>query len=615
MLVLGISALYHDSAAALVLDGNIIAAAQEERFTRKKFDAGIPVNAIEYCLHTGDVTAEELDLIVYYDNPLLTLDRFLTNLIMVETNQDADDLISLSFEPLFRKRIWVHEHIRKILKPYFDRGRNLVVANHHVSHAASAFYPSPFESAAIMTLDGVGEWATTTIGRGFGNKIDILQEINYPHSIGLLYSALSYYCGFKVNSGEYKFMGLAPYGEPSYYQLIMDNLIDLKDDGSYRLNLEYFDFQNGRSMISKKMEMLFGGPRREFESKITKREMDIAASAQKVTEEVVVRMAKYAKEITKEKNLVLAGGVALNCVANGKLMQEGIFQNIWIQPAAGDSGGALGAALYGYFSHSGIERVVGTSSIQGGSFLGPAFNTEQIRDFLNNSHCVYREYTDTSLLYRDLATFLSQKKIIGFFNGRMEFGPRALGGRSILADPRDKDMQSKLNLKIKFRESFRPFAPSVLVEKAEEYFNMHYESPYMLFVAQIAEKRRKPFELKDHITQDSVDMLPVVNMERSDIPAVTHVDFSARVQTVRKDDNPAFYQLIHEFEKLTGYGVVVNTSFNVRGEPIVCTPQDAYLCFMRTDMDILALENFILFKSEQPEFDEKENWRSQYELD
>lgn len=615
MLVLGISALYHDSAAALISDGEIVAAAQEERFTRKKFDSSIPVHAIDYCMRTGNIKADQLDLIVYYDNPLLTLDRFLTNLVMTNTEQDKHDLISLSFEPLFHERLWIHDYVRKVLKPYFDKGRTLMTTNHHISHAASAFYPSPFESAAILTLDGVGEWATTTIGRGYGNKIEILKEIDYPHSIGLLYSALSYYCGFKVNSGEYKFMGLAPYGEPIYYQTIMDHLIDVKADGSYRLNLDYFDFQNGRSMVSEKMNTIFGGSRREFESPITKREMDIASSAQKVTEEIIIRMAKYTGELTGEKNLVLAGGVALNCVANGKLMRERIFNNIWVQPAAGDSGGALGAALHGYYAHSGLQRVIKERGSQGGSYLGPSFNTDEIRRFLDKAQCAYHEYTDSTLLYHDLAKLISQKNIIGFFNGRMEFGPRALGGRSILADPRDREMQSKLNLKIKYRESFRPFAPSVLAEKVGDYFEMDYESPYMLFVTDVVESRRKPFKIRDHITQDNVDMLPVVNMERSDIPAVTHVDFSARVQTVHIDDNPAYYQLIKEFEKQTGCGVLVNTSFNVRGEPIVCTPKDAYICFMRTGMDILVLENFVLYKSEQPDFHEQDDWRSQYELD
>lgn len=615
MLILGISALYHDSAAALVLDGEILAAVQEERFTRAKFDSGIPINAIEYCLKSQNLTADQLDLVVYYDDPLLTLDRFLKNLVLAKSDHDREDLISLSFEPLFSRRLWVHDLIKKALKPYFDKGNTLMTVNHHVSHAASAFYPSPFERAAILTLDGVGEWATTTIGRGCGNKIEMLQEIDYPHSIGLLYSALSYFCGFKVNSGEYKFMGLAPYGEPIYYDTIMENLIDLKVDGSYRLNLEYFDFQNGRSMISEKMDILFDGPRRAFECEITKREMDIAASAQKVTEEIIKRMARHTRKVTGEKNLVLAGGVALNCVANGELIREGIFENIWVQPAAGDSGGALGAALHGYFVKSGAERAINKYGIQGGSYLGPSFTSDEIRTFLDEKKCVYEEYTDRSMLYHDLAKAISQKKIVGFFNGRMEFGPRALGGRSILADPRDGEMQSILNLKIKYRESFRPFAPSVLAEKCRDYFDMNYESPYMLFVAKVAEKRRKLFDVRDYTGNEHIDMLPIVNMERSDIPAVTHVDFSARIQTVRKEYSPEYYELIKEFEKLTGCAVVVNTSFNVRGEPIVCTPGDAYMCFMRTDMDILALENFVLFKSKQPEFSEEEDWRLKYELD
>lgn len=615
MIVLGISALYHDSAAALVNNGEIVAAVQEERFSRKKFDSSIPKRSIEYCLREGKVTPDQLDLVVYYDNPLLTLDRFLNNLTMVDTDKDIEDLISLSFGSLFGERLWIHEKLRDVLKPYFDKGNQLFTVNHHVSHAASAFYPSPFERAAIITVDGVGEWATSTIAVGNGKKIEMLQEIDYPHSIGLFYSALSYFCGFKVNSGEYKFMGLAPYGEPIYYNEIRKNLIDLKEDGSYRLNLEYFDFQNGRSMVNEKMAELFCGQPRAFESEITKREMDIAASAQQVIEDVLLNMARHAKEITGEKNLVLAGGVALNCVANGKMMKENIFEKVWIQPAAGDSGGALGAALYGHYSDEKSKRIIKNRGIQGGSYFGPAYSGDTIREFLDKKHCKYKEYDDKAELYHDLAVLLSQNKIIGFFNGRMEFGPRALGARSIIANPQDTEMQSKLNLKIKYRESFRPFAPSVLAEKANEYFEMDYESPYMLFVSKIVKNRRTPFNIREHITDEKIDMLPIVNMKRSDIPAVTHVDFSARVQTVHKEDSPSYYQLIKEFEKLTGCAVVVNTSFNVRGEPIVCTPEDAYLCFMRTDMDILALENFVLVKSEQPEFQDKIDWRSQYELD
>jgi carbamoyltransferase len=553
--------------------------------------------------------------VVYYDDPLLTLDRFLKNLLLVKESVDIEDLIGSSFNPMFKERIWVHEHIRDVLKPYFEGGRILSVANHHVSHAASAFYPSPFESAAIITLDGVGEWATTTIGCGSGNRIELLQEINYPHSLGLLYSALSYFCGFKVNSGEYKFMGLAPYGEPVFYDAIMDNLIDLKIDGSYKLNLDYFDYHNGRTMVSEKIDSLFNGPKREFENEISKREMDIAASAQKVLEEVIVLMARHTREITGEKNLVMAGGVALNCVANGKLMREKIYDSIWVQPAAGDAGGALGSALYASFAKLGVERKVKPRGLQKGSYLGPSFTSEEIKEFLDKNHCVYKKYNDVSEQYGDLAIYLSEKKVIGYFNGRMEFGPRALGGRSIIADPRDREMQSKLNLKIKYRESFRPFAPSVLSEKIGEYFEMDYESPYMLFVADVSKSRRKHFDIKEYVTQENVNLLPIVNLERSDIPAVTHVDYSARVQSVHKEDSPNYHSLISAFEKITGYGVIVNTSFNVRGEPIVCTPEEAYLCFMRTDMDILVLENFVLQKEEQPEFKDKEDWRKTYELD
>lgn len=616
MNVLGISALYHDSAAALCSHGEIIAAAGEERFTRKKHDPSMPINAINYCLQEANISPEDLEAVVYYDNPLLTLDRFLKNLISLnEKNEGTVDLINMSYDSMFKDRIWVHDHIKNAIESYFTGKRKLLIVNHHISHAASAFYPSPFESAAIITLDGVGEWATTTIGVGNGNKIELQQEINYPDSLGLFYSALSYFCGFKVNSGEYKFMGLAPYGEPIYYDTIMNHLIDVKSDGSYQLNLEYFDYYKGKTMISEKLQTLFHGSNREFESEITKREMDIAASAQKVVEDILIRMAKHTKKNTGEKNLVMAGGVALNCVANGKLMREKIFENIWVQPAAGDAGGALGAALYASYQHLGINREIRSRGLQKGSYLGPSFTAKEIKAYLDKSGCVYKEYDDESKLYKDLAVYLSEKNVVGFFNGRMEFGPRALGARSIIADPRDKEMQSKLNLKIKYRESFRPFAPSVLVEKVSDYFDMDYESPHMLFVADVKEERRKAFDVKEYVTENKVDLLPIVNKERSDIPAVTHVDFSARVQTVHKDDNPKYHRLITEFEKITGCGVIVNTSFNVRGEPIVCTPEEAYTCFMRTEMDILAIENFVLIKKEQPHFNDQEDWRKSYELD
>jgi len=610
MNVLGISALYHDSAAALCVNGDIIAAAQEERFTRKKHDLSIPVNAMHYCLRESGITSDYLDAVVYYDNPFLSLDRFLKNIVWQK--DDSEDLINMSFDNMFMDRLWIHEQIIDVLDAY---KKKILVVNHHMSHAASAFYPSPFKSAAIIVADGVGEWATTTIGVGNINEIKFLKEINYPHSLGLFYSALSYFCGFKVNSGEYKFMGLAPYGEPIYYNLILDNLINIKPDGSYKLNLKYFDFYKGKTMISDKFEELFNGPKRDFESEIKKREMDIAASAQKVLEKVLVTLANHTQELTEEKNLVMAGGVALNCVANGHILKNTKFDNIWIQPAAGDAGGALGAALYASFNHFGLQREIKPRGLQKGSYLGQQFTSNEIKEFLDKNGYVYKEYSSKPDLYKELAIYLSEKNVIGFFNGRTEFGPRALGARSIIADPCDKDMQSKLNLKIKYRESFRPFAPSVLSEKAGNYFDMNYESPYMLLVAGVKSDRRKPFDIKDYISDTQINLLPVVNKERSDIPAVTHVDYSARVQTVYKYDNPDYHLLISEFEKLTGCAVIVNTSFNVRGEPIVNTPQEAYTCFMRTEMDILVLENYILFKNEQPEYIEDKDWTKAYELD
>jgi carbamoyltransferase len=612
MNILGISALYHDSAAALVRESEIVAAVQEERFTRVKHDLRIPTKAIDYCLRASDITHKELEAVVYYDNPFLTLDRFLKNLVWL--GGETEDLLEMSFVSMFADKLWVHEHIKNAVGSLGKTGK-LVTVNHHVSHAASAFYPSPFERAAIITVDGVGEWATTTIGVGNGNDIELLQEIDYPHSLGLFYSAFSYFCGFKVNSGEYKFMGLAPYGEPIYYDLIMDNMIDVKPDGSYQMNLEYFDYFKGKAMINEKLGELFGGAKREFESEITKREMDIAASAQKVLEDILVLIAKHTKSLTGEENLVMAGGVALNCVANGRILNESDFENIWIQPSAGDAGGALGAALYAAFNRFGIKREIKPRGLQKGSYLGPSFASGEIKEFLDKNNCVYKRYEKKTELYKDLAVYLSEKNVVGFFNGKMEFGPRALGARSILADSRDKEMQSKLNLKIKYRESFRPFAPSALAEKAQEYFDLDCESPYMLLVASVKDVRRKPFDIKDYVTKSSVNMLPIVNIERSDIPAVTHVDFSARVQTVNKEDAPDFHALISEFEKLTGYGVVINTSFNVRGEPIVCTPQDAYTCFMRTEMDVLVMEEYLLLKEHQPQFADNKDWREEYELD
>lgn len=610
MNILGISGLYHDSAAALVNDGMIVAAAQEERFTRKKADASLPENAIKYCLSQMD---GELDAVVYYDNPLLTLDRWLNNIIMV--SPDNERILDKSYNAIFSDRLWIHERIRQIIGR-LGKTDKLLVCEHHVSHAASAFFPSPFESAAILTLDGVGEWATTTIGKGMGNKIEILSQLNYPHSLGLLYSAFTYFCGFKVNFGEYKLMGLAPYGKPIYCDLILDKLVDLREDGSFRLNTDYFSFLTDSYMTDERFEDLFNMKRRIPEDKITRGYMDVAASIQKVTEEIVLRLAHHAKDITGEKNLVLAGGIALNCVANGLIEKEKIFDNIWIQPAAGDAGGSLGAALYAYYSYFNKERLIDHNDSMKGAYLGPAYSETYIKNFLENNGYKYHFISNKEELYTLIAKYLADDKVIGLFDGKMEFGPRALGGRSIIASPLSINMQSKLNLKIKFRESFRPFAPSVLQELKTEYFELDADSPYMLLVAPVREELRNKESVYNEaeLNMDD-DMLKIINRQRSTIPAVTHVDYSARIQTVSKENNPFYYNVIKAFEKETKCGVVVNTSFNVRGEPIVCSPEDAYTCFMRTDMDVLVLENFILLKEEQNLLSEVEDWRNQYELD
>lgn len=613
MYIMGISALYHDAAAVLIKDGEIIAAAQEERFSRIKHDPGIPDHAMHYCLEEGHIHAEDLDAVVYYDNPFLTLGRFMQNLRYA--GSDSKDLLNISLEPLICQKMWIHEMIQNSLGRLGIEGK-LYVTEHHISHAASAFFPSPFQNAAIITVDGVGEYASTTIAYGKENHIKVLQEINYPHSLGLLYSAFTYFCGFKVNSGDYKLMGLAPYGEPIYCQLIKEKLIDIKPDGSFRLNLEYFDFQYGRAMTNDKFAELFGGHRRQPESEITKREMDMAASIQKVIEEIMLLLASHAKQITggTEQNLVLAGGVALNCVANGVLSRKEIFENIWIQPAAGDAGGALGAAMFFYYQHCGKERITdGIHDIQKGSCLGPCYHNQFIERYLQENEYPYHKFeTD---LYQKIAELLDKQKVIGLFEGRMEYGPRALGSRSIIADPRSELMQSKLNLKIKYRESFRPFAPSVLEERAEEYFEIKGKSSYMLICANVQKQRRKSFQLQKEVSLAQGNLLPVVNQMRSDIPAVTHVDYSARIQTVNETEHPFYYKIIKAFSQLTGCGVVINTSFNVRGEPIVCTPEDAYKCFMRTQMDVLVLGNYILYKEEQPTLMDDEDWRTQYELD
>jgi len=605
--ILGISAFYHDSAAAIVRGGEIIAAAQEERFSRKKHDPRFPTNAINYCLGEAFIEADELDAVVFYDHPLWTLDRVLKSIIA--TAPQSEDQWLKASRSLLGNKLFVESFIRDALKADFP----IYFTEHHASHAASAFYPSPFKEAAILTFDGVGEWATTTLGVGEGEQIKLLKEIDFPHSLGLLYSAFTYFCGFKVNSGEYKLMGLAPYGKPVFTELIREKLVDIRDDGSFRLNMDHFGYLDSDRMTNSKFAELFGGPERVPESRITRREMDLAASIQKVTEEAILKTAKYLAKLTGKTDLVMAGGVALNCVANGLLVREKVFDQIWIQPAAGDAGGALGAALLCAYQKFGQQRKFHPRGrdTQKGSFLGPAFSSGQVLAFLNRHGYPYEQITDNSERSKTVAEALAEGKVIGFFDGRMEFGPRALGARSILGDPRRAETQSTMNLKIKYRESFRPFAPSILAEKRADYFDLAEESPYMLLVADVREDRRSP----SNNSNDSDNLLEQINCSRSEIPAVTHVDFSARVQTVNKDENPTFYSVIEEFEKLTGVPVVVNTSFNVRGEPIVCTPQDAYRCFMRTEIDLLVIEDCVLRKTEQPAAAVDENWKLEYQLD
>lgn len=554
-----------------------------------------------------------LDAVVYYDNPFLTLDRWLYNCI--EAGPERYKIINKSYDVMFSNRLWIHKKLEKAIGGLGNYGK-LLVCEHHISHASSAFYPSPYDKAAIITMDGVGEWATTTIGVGDGKKIQILEQINYPDSLGLVYSAFTYFCGFKVNFGEYKLMGLAPYGEPVYYQKIIDNLIDIKPDGSFKVNTDFFAYTRDNVMTDEKFENLFGLKRRIPEERLTKPYMDLAASIQKVTEEIVIKIARHARKLTEIDNLVMAGGIALNCVANGLLLKEKIFKNIWIQPAAGDAGGALGAALYASYSFFDCDRKVKKEDSLKGSYLGPRFSNEYIRDYLEKNHYKYY-YMTNDKLFNQIGKYLLENKVIGIFNGRMEFGPRALGGRSIIANPMSEEMQLKLNMKIKFRESFRPFAPSVLEERAADYFELDTESPYMLFVAPVKKDIREEknvYRVSGQVLED-INMLDIIKQRRSSIPAVTHVDYSARIQTVSEERNSFFYHIIKEFEKLSGCSVVVNTSFNVRGEPIVCTPQDAYLCFMHTEMDVLVLENCLLIKEEQCDLWEKEDWRARYELD
>ena len=610
--ILGISAYYHDSAAALLRDGVIVAAAQEERFSRKKHDARFPAHAINYCLREAGVRLQDVQHVVFYDKPLVKFERLLETYLSYAPKGIRSFIAAM---PVWLKeKLYLKTTLKKELAQLagckVGQLPALLFAEHHQSHAASAFFPSPFERAAIMCLDGVGEWATTTVWKGVGHQLEPQWEIDFPHSLGLLYSAFTYYTGFKVNSGEYKLMGLAPYGQPKYVDLILDKLLDLKEDGTFRLNMDYFNYATGLTMTNRRFDALFGGPPRKAEGQMTQREMDIAASIQVVTEEVVLRLAHTVQRETGEENLCLAGGVALNCVANGRLLREGPFKNIWIQPAAGDAGGALGAALVAWHQYLEHPRKVDAQDSMRGSYLGPRYSAEEIGATLDSAGAKYEVLDDSALMPR-LADVLAGENVVGWFQGRMEFGPRALGGRSIIGDPRSAKMQSVMNLKIKHRESFRPFAPSVLAERVSEYFTLDRESPYMLIVAPVREELRIPLTAE----QEKLFGIEKLNLKRSELPAITHVDYSARIQTVHKESNPRYHDLLKAFSEHTGCGVLVNTSFNVRGEPIVCTPADAYRCFMRTEMDYLVIENFLMAKTDQPPAPKDDSWMREFELD
>ncbi len=605
MRILGISAFYHDSAACLVEDGKIVSAAQEERFTRKKHDFSFPKNAIAYCLQDSGLKSSDLDFIAFYDKPFVKFERIL------ETYLTFAPLGIKSFikvMPLWiRQKIWMKAFIREELG--FEG--TILFTEHHESHAASAFFPSPFQEAAFLTIDGVGEWTTASYGIGKDNSVQILAEIRFPHSLGLLYSAFTYYTGFRVNSGEYKVMGLAPYGDPKYRDVILSELMDLKEDGSFKLNMKYFNYCAGLTMTNKRFEKLFGGPPRAPESRLTQSHMDLARSVQEITEEVMLRMARHVHKETSLRNLCLAGGVALNCVGNGRVLREGPFENIWIQPAAGDAGGALGAALFVWYQYSGNKRVANAKKdFQQGSYLGPQFANGRILDYLKSNNIPYTEVSDEEIPAR-IADLIAAQKVIGWFQGRMEFGPRALGSRSIIGDARSPKMQEIMNLKIKFRESFRPFAPSVIKERASEFFEIDRESPYMLLVAPVNKHIRRQVSEDVHRLV-GLDKLHVI---RSSIPAVTHVDYTARIQTVSQDDNPLYYKMIEAFDKKYACPVIINTSFNVRGEPIVCTPEDAFLCFMRTNMDYLLMGNYLIEKKHQKPLDKDIDWLREFELD
>ncbi len=605
MNILGISCYYHDSAACLVRDGEILAAAQEERFTRIKHDHAFPNRAIDYCLQAGGLEAQNLDYVVFYEKPFVKFERILETYLSYAPLGLRSFLMALP--AWIKQKLWIPDLIRKELR--YDG--EILFTEHHQSHAAAAFFPSPFQQAAFLTMDGVGEWTTTSWGSGRNNQVQIASEIHFPHSLGLLYSAFTYYTGFRVNSGEYKVMGLAPYGEPTFVQTILDHLIDLKEDGSFRLNMAYFNYGAGLTMTNARFHRLFGGPPRQPETPLTQRDMDLARSIQEVTEEAMLRCARHVHAQSGMENLCLAGGVALNCVGNGRILREGPFDNIWIQPAAGDAGGALGAALFAWHQILGNERKpLKKGDRQKASLLGPEFSDEEIKIYLQSAGAVYKQITESQLI-DEVADLIAAGQVIGWFQGRMEFGPRALGNRSIIGDARSVTMQSRMNLKIKFRESFRPFAPAVLEENVSEYFEMTAPSPYMLLVAPLRREKRKKPAAGDE-TAWGVEKLKQV---RSEVPAITHVDYSARVQTISAHEHGRFYKLVKKFARKTGCPVIINTSYNVRGEPIICTPEDAYRCFMRTEMDYLVMGTLILDKKAQPAFVETGDWRKEYALD
>ncbi len=616
--VIGISAYYHDSSAALIINGEIISAVQEERFTRKKHDSSFPKEALKYCLKNNHLTLEDIDHVIYFEKPLLTFERLLETYLGAAPRGGRSFIIAMQI--WIKEKLFLKTEIKNQLKDIQIELANtseksfnlpeLLFSEHHLSHAASAFYPSPFQEAAILCIDGVGEWATTSGWVGKGNKIKPLWEISFPHSLGLLYSAFTYYCGFKVNSGEYKLMGLAPYGKPKYVDLIKEHLIEIKPDGSFRLDMSYFKFHRGFRMTGKKFNKLFGQLPRKSEGELTQLHMDLAASIQIITEEIIIALAQSIKQETGAKNLCLAGGVALNCVANGKLLKKSIFDDIWIQPAAGDAGTAVGAALLTFYQHYDNNRSINCNDSMKGTYLGPSFSNKSIQDYLKKINAPF-EYKEDNDLFPELAQLLKEGKVIGWFNGPMEFGPRALGGRSIIGDPRNLAMQRLMNLKIKYRETFRPFAPSVLEEDVSTQFDLNTKSPYMLLVASVKEELR--LEIKEE--QKKLFGIEKLGIQRSTIPAITHIDYSARVQTVNEKTNPRYYNLIKAFKKETGCPTLINTSFNVRGEPIVCTPQDAYRCFMRTEMDVLVLENQILYKANQKKRVIDEKWMQNFRLD